>query len=553
MRRPLAAMTAGFLGVLCFFLPVVQASALDAPDAPGLETALFRAQAILGGSDATTLVGDPTVPLNTIAALGEGSPLGSGGVGDYLERPRDLPETWGTEHFLFHARTPRVDNLSGALESAWRLFHRELGWPVPPSDGGLGGDERVDVYLVDLPAGVSGYAVREGEGAGPAAGFIVLSASLLESGCSECLLADAAHEYHHLVQFGFGFTPECSWFMEQTSCFMEHLAAPQAPDVVSYLRFYLERPWVRLDLCDGAHEYGSWLWPLHLADRFGHGVLIEIWREWALGGKTMLEATEAVLCRHGSSLDDEFLAWSVRNALLGVGLSGYALDGQSVSSLFREAVVRSYPYRAAGPDPGRWPQPLGCSLLEFLPDPAWEDNRLDVGASGCASLGMRMLVLGASSEVSLLEPGRDGEGVLRFEVPGWDEADRALLLVCNSWRAVHSCAFSVDAKTRFDIAGVDETTGGTGASGLMLSASPNPFGHSTVLSFELPASGLVRLGVLDAEGRLVSVLLERPMSPGIHRLLLSDLDRSRLPGGGIFFCRLQACGLEETLRLLRLK
>ncbi|MEM7349067.1 MAG: hypothetical protein AAF485_32965, partial [Chloroflexota bacterium] len=49
-----------------------------------------------------------------------------------------------------------VEAVGQAMEEAWQIQIVQLGWPAPPNDQGLGGDNRYDVYLQEMFDG--GYA-----------------------------------------------------------------------------------------------------------------------------------------------------------------------------------------------------------------------------------------------------------------------------------------------------------------------------------------------------------------------------------------------------------
>jgi hypothetical protein len=76
-------------------------------------------------------------------------------------------------------------------------------------------------------------------------------------------------------------------------------------------------------------------------------------------------------------------------------------------------------------------------------------------------------------------------------------------------------------------------------------AYPNPVGSGTRLVFELPRTGRVEMVVFDATGR---VLMHRDLGilkAGRHQWSPQPC----LPGGGIFFCRVRACGTETVVKL----
>jgi len=74
---------------------------------------------------------------------------------------------------------------------------------------------------------------------------------------------------------------------------------------------------------------------------------------------------------------------------------------------------------------------------------------------------------------------------------------------------------------------------------------PNPFNAQTVISFELPRNGWVRLEVYDVMGRRVSVLMDRSLPAGAHSCLWTP----RSLASGVYLYRMT---FEETVLVRRL-
>ncbi|MGE5682071.1 MAG: T9SS type A sorting domain-containing protein [Bacillota bacterium] len=78
---------------------------------------------------------------------------------------------------------------------------------------------------------------------------------------------------------------------------------------------------------------------------------------------------------------------------------------------------------------------------------------------------------------------------------------------------------------------------------------PNPFNPVTYISFSIPESKFVRLKVYDILGREVSVLLNKQLEAGEHKIRFED---HFLPGG-IYIYSLQAGQFRDSKKLLLLK
>ncbi len=78
---------------------------------------------------------------------------------------------------------------------------------------------------------------------------------------------------------------------------------------------------------------------------------------------------------------------------------------------------------------------------------------------------------------------------------------------------------------------------------------PNPFNPNTVISFQLPAAGFVKLKVFDLLGREVANLVNENLSAGSYKY---DFNASSLPSG-IYFYKLETDNFSETRKMVLVK
>ena len=84
--------------------------------------------------------------------------------------------------------------------------------------------------------------------------------------------------------------------------------------------------------------------------------------------------------------------------------------------------------------------------------------------------------------------------------------------------------------------------------------TPNPFNPTTTISFTLAASQRVQLSVFDAQGRLVTTLVNETRAPGAHNIEWNGTDAAgRAVGSGVYFYRLNAGKFSESRKMLLLK
>lgn len=80
----------------------------------------------------------------------------------------------------------------------------------------------------------------------------------------------------------------------------------------------------------------------------------------------------------------------------------------------------------------------------------------------------------------------------------------------------------------------------------LLSSFPNPFQHTTTISYELATPEFVTLDVYDVLGRTVQKLVASRQNIGLHQVIF---DGTGLPGG-IYFYRLSASGAEQIGKMV---
>ena len=84
--------------------------------------------------------------------------------------------------------------------------------------------------------------------------------------------------------------------------------------------------------------------------------------------------------------------------------------------------------------------------------------------------------------------------------------------------------------------------------------APNPFNPSTMIRFDLPTAGLVRLAVYNVKGQLVSVLVDGQMAEGRREVRWNGMDlRGNRVASGMYFYRLTAAHFVMTKKMVLLR
>lgn len=203
-------------------------------------------------------------------------------------------------HYKRSGKHAATDRYAKAVRKAATRAHRKFrrwGFRPPLRDPGtkeFGGDARPDIYLGDLGTSLYGYAAAEGHweqgGEDSQYGYVVLDRDF-ETQCKawyarctpkwqhKLMRVTVAHEYFHLVQFGYDYD-EDRWFMEATATWIEDEVFDGVNDNVNYLwgrPSAMRTPRVPLDAPDGTAHYGNWIYFRHLSERHGRRVVRKAW------------------------------------------------------------------------------------------------------------------------------------------------------------------------------------------------------------------------------------------------------------------------------------
>lgn len=162
---------------------------------------------------------------------------------------------------------------SEAIENSLGVQFGTLGWRKPPNDCGLGGDDRLDVYIQDISyTGAIGFAKPENMVADnpntperelySAFSHLVLDndmeflADMTEITVSaiDLMRVTAAHEVHHNIQFGYDTNESYYGIYESGAVWIETLVYPEITDAFQYEDVFLYP-----DLCIGSRDYDAYL------------------------------------------------------------------------------------------------------------------------------------------------------------------------------------------------------------------------------------------------------------------------------------------------------
>ncbi len=213
----------------------------------------------------------------------------------------------------------------------------KMGFNLPPADNGRGGDNRYDVYVVNLNPGYYGFTMPEGvAGQYQISSFIELENDFLgtsyQNNPLEAVRVTAAHEFFHAIQFGYDAlefdyddvgNPDTykPWWLEASAVWAEEIVYDSLNDYINYLPYFFNYPWMNLgtfsyDLGNprAFHPYASAVWPIFLTEKYGPDIVRQIWEGCAsVPGYNTLVAANNTLAQYSTTLSKAFLEFSAWN------------------------------------------------------------------------------------------------------------------------------------------------------------------------------------------------------------------------------------------------
>ncbi len=252
------------------------------------------------------------------------------------------PSPVASTHFVVHP-SPGVSaadaqEVSDNFESAYATEVTSWGFHAPLSDGSLGGDSRVDVYVQGtFTASDLGEAFHDTENSPTTSGFATINPTA--TGNAET----AAHELFHLLQYAV-YAHGARFVKEGTA----EWAAANVTGHTPWLVTYWDNPQQSLDCPAGSPcssptdlSYARWIFFDFLSERYGPGIVKELLGRMATleadTGSLDLDALDDVLAAHGSSLTQAFDDFSAANAA-----GGYRYPGLSGSTKYLRPALAAY-------------------------------------------------------------------------------------------------------------------------------------------------------------------------------------------------------------------
>lgn len=197
-----------------------------------------------------------------------------------------------------------IQDLAEAFDSAYNFEVNILGYPAPPEDGTLGGDDKYDIYVKALYGGTYGATTPESTiGEGKYLSYIEIDNSF---GASEGYNSEgidaarvtAAHEFHHAIQIGnYIYRSDDLFYYELTSTSFEEFVFDHVNDYYSYMYSFFRSPNNKFEDNSG---YNLAIWNIFLKERFysddpmlGYNIAKRSW-EYMVNNRAMVALAKAM-------------------------------------------------------------------------------------------------------------------------------------------------------------------------------------------------------------------------------------------------------------------
>jgi hypothetical protein len=367
-----------------------------------------------------------------------------------------------------------VDDVMEGVRRAYEAWVTRGGWPEPPPDQGVGGDDRHDVYIKRITcaeaAGISAcppgaeapsglFGVTWSENRVPGTSRILYTSFIILNNANDVPLGRnwaqsvAAHEFHHMIQFGMD-VREPGWVYESTAAYLQlelFRILEETPYLVDALLVArLEQPELSLETEEGRLEYSNALWFRYLVDRFGDKDLVRaVWERAARSDSPELYAAmDEVLTPHQSRFAEAFVDWGEWNYFLCGRDDGrhYKAGATCVSpstSVRLQATHPTYPViEAASPAPA---EPLAFNYFEFRPDGSGKD--LVVSLTGASGLAARLLLVSLDCTTSTQSVPVEANGTATTRLVDFHRFRTATLMVANPNRSAVATTLRYSART----------------------------------------------------------------------------------------------------------
>lgn len=359
----------------------------------------------------------------------------------------ELSEQFNTPHFKLHYTRigphappledfhPRngvpdyVDRCADAMERAYHVQIDLMNFKKPYTDYWAeqnGGNHKMDVYLFTFPAlGITTADWFEGRVLSTVltiAPYFMINSRIYDYvGKMEGLRyleTTCAHEFLHGIQFAYNaYMP--TWFMEASATWIEvmtydggiiddgdNIPDPDEPNETNSYNYYIHQlrrwfniPDISLESRIGDHEYGSVIWALYMAERFGYDIIRQLFANATDGSYREFGNFYDVFTDNGTTLAEAFKTFTVWNyftynrAYTGTEIPGYRnAERFPPVAIHPNDVHSTYPVRTDF-DSESMPEHFSSRYFVFHPSGIMPEFAIKIDGADLAPIDMSQLTI----------------------------------------------------------------------------------------------------------------------------------------------------------------
>lgn len=249
-----------------------------------------------------------------------------------------------------------ADSVLAILSYVHPLQTVQMGFAAPQGDGGLGGTDEYDIYIMEL-GNLYGYTTpdRDSFPSGDTTSTFVTvdnDFSFVTPAGNKgmpALRVTIAHEYLHSIQLGrYSYWFEDVYLYEISATWMEDVAYTDVNDYYNYMNTswgHFRNPQTLFLSGDNLIMYSRAIWGIYLEKRFGSGVTRRIWEYTRLSRPP--EAMDRALRERQSSLSAAFGEWTLWNYFTGsrADTVRYYPEGRAYPPIMQNRITYSPPSR----------------------------------------------------------------------------------------------------------------------------------------------------------------------------------------------------------------
>jgi hypothetical protein len=264
-----------------------------------------------------------------------------------------------------------AETVAVAMAYSWAKLVDTLGWAPPPPDFNLGGDNRYDIYIMQLSSGIAGVTYAENSYPNPYPNGVSSHFRITRGLDYNYLKSTVCHEFHHAIQFRYS-SVEGSWWMENCATWSEDIVYDDYNDFLGFLSTTpgpFTTPEYPITTFNNLYQYAGCVWAIYLTERFGPNCVREIWTyQGQISGQNTISAFEYVLSNnYQSSLVNALKEYAVWRYFTGnrADTTNFYSEGHLYPQI---RVLRThYNYPASG-NQGSYPvsNPGGTSYIQFF-------------------------------------------------------------------------------------------------------------------------------------------------------------------------------------------